>query len=43
MKRLAMLVVAAVAVIGLADQALAVEPHLKGCNPIAFTDNGLSI
>jgi hypothetical protein len=39
MKRFAMLVVAAVAVIGLAGQAAAVSPHLKGNNPIVFTDN----
>jgi hypothetical protein len=43
MKRLAMLIVAAVAVIGLAGQALAAEPHLKGRNPVVFTDNGLTL
>jgi hypothetical protein len=43
MKRLAMLVVAVAAIVGLADQALAAEPHLKGRNPIAFTDNILTL
>jgi hypothetical protein len=35
------LVFAAVALI--AQQALAVSPHLKGKNPVAFTDNGLTL
>ncbi|HET6775622.1 MAG TPA: hypothetical protein VFH36_20085 [Acidimicrobiales bacterium] len=44
MKRFAVLGVAAIAVMGLfAQSALAAEPHLKGRNPIAFTDNGLDL
>ena len=44
MKRLAVLGVAAIAVVGLfAQPALAQNPHLKGNNPIAFTDNGLTL
>src|ERR687897_290133 len=44
MKRLAVLGVAAIAVVGFfAQPALAQNPHLKGNNPIAFTDNGLTL
>lgn len=43
MKRPAMLAVAAVAVIALAGQAAATSPHLKGKNPVVFTDNGLTL
>ena len=44
MKRLAVLGVAAIAVVGFfAQPALAASPHLKGNNPIAFTDNGLTL
>ena len=44
MKRFAVLGVQDVAVMGLfAQSALAAEPHLKGRNPIAFTDNGLDL
>jgi hypothetical protein len=44
MKRLATLIVAAVAVVGLfAEQAAAASPHFKGRNPIAFTDDGLTL
>jgi hypothetical protein len=42
MKRLAVLV-AAVAVFGAAGQAAAASPHLKGRNPVVFTDNGLTL
>ena len=44
MKRFAVLGVAAIAVVGFfAQPALAASPHLKGNNPIAFTDNGLTL
>ena len=44
MKRLAVFGVAVVAVVGLfAQPALAGNAHLKGNNPIAFTDNGLTL
>ena len=44
MKRLAVFGVAVVAVVGLfAQPALAASPHLKGNNPIVFTDNGLTL
>jgi hypothetical protein len=44
MKRLAMLNVAAVAVVGVfAEQAAAASPHFKGRNPMAFTDDGLTL
>jgi len=44
MKRLAVIVTASVAVIGvLAGQAVAAAPHLKGRNPVVFTDNGLTL
>jgi hypothetical protein len=44
MKRLAVFGIAAVAVVGLfAQPALAASPHLKGNNPIVFTDNGLTL
>jgi hypothetical protein len=44
MKRLAVFGVALVAVVGLfAQPALAASPHLKGNNPIVFTDNGLTL
>lgn len=37
-------VIATMALIGLfAEQALAGNPHLKGRNPISFTDNGLTL
>jgi hypothetical protein len=42
MKRLAVLV-AAVAVFGVAGQAAAASAHLKGRNPVVFTDNGLTL
>jgi hypothetical protein len=44
MKRFGVLIVAAIAVVGLfAQAALAVSPHLKGRNPVVFTDNGLTL
>jgi hypothetical protein len=44
MKRFALLGVAAIAVVGFfAEPALAQNPHLKGRNPVAFTDNGLTL
>ena len=44
MKRFGVLAVAAIAVVGFfAQPALAASPHLKGNNPIAFTDNGLTL
>jgi hypothetical protein len=44
MKRFAVLGVAAIALVGLfADTALAQNPHLKGRNPVSFTDNGLTL
>ena len=44
MKRFAVLGVAAIALVGLfADTALAQNPHLKGRNPVVFTDNGLTL
>jgi hypothetical protein len=44
MKRFAMLIVATVAVVGIfAEQASAASPHFKGRNPIAFTDDGLTL
>lgn len=44
MKRFAVLAVAAIAVVGVfAQAAWAVSPHLKGKNPVAFTDNGLTL
>jgi hypothetical protein len=44
MKRFAVLGVAAIALVGLfADTALAQSPHLKGRNPVSFTDNGLTL
>jgi hypothetical protein len=43
-KRFAVLGVAAIALVGLfADTALAQNPHLKGRNPVSFTDEGLSL
>jgi hypothetical protein len=43
-KRFAVLAVAAVALLGVFDQAaFAVSPHLKGKNPVQFTDNGLTL
>jgi hypothetical protein len=43
-KRFAVLGVAAIALVGLfADTALAQNPHLKGRNPVSFTDNGLTL
>jgi hypothetical protein len=44
MKRFAVLIVAAIAIVGVfAQAALAVSPHLKGRNPVSFTDNGLTL
>jgi hypothetical protein len=44
MKRLLLVLAAAVTVVALsAGQALAVSPHLKGRNPVLFTDNGLTL
>ena len=44
MKRLAVFGVAVIAVVGLfAQPALAGNAHLKGKNPIVFTDNGLTL
>jgi hypothetical protein len=44
MKRFTVLAVAVLAVVGLfAGPALAASPHLKGNNPIVFTDNGLTL
>jgi hypothetical protein len=44
MKRFAVVGVAAIAVVGFfAQPALAASPHLKGNNPIVFTDNGLTL
>jgi hypothetical protein len=44
MRRLAVFGVAVVAVLTLfAQPALAASPHLKGNNPIVFTDNGLTL
>jgi len=44
MKRLAVILAASVAVIGVfAGQASAASPHLKGRNPVVFTDNGLTL
>jgi hypothetical protein len=44
MKRFAVLGVAAIAVVGFfAQPALAASPHLKGNNPVLFTDNGLTL
>jgi hypothetical protein len=44
MKRFAVLGGVAIAVVGFfAQPALAVSPHLKGNNPIVFTDNGLTL
>ena len=43
MRRLAVMI-AAIAVMGVfAQEALAQNAHLKGRNPIAFTDNGLTL
>jgi hypothetical protein len=39
-----LVVIAAIAITGLfAQQALAQNPHLKGRNPVSFTDNGLTL
>ncbi len=44
MKRFAVLGVAAIAVVGFfAQPALAASPHLKGNNPVRFTDNVLTL
>jgi hypothetical protein len=44
MKRLAAVAAAAVAVVVfVAQPALAASPHLKGRNPVVFTDNGLTL
>jgi hypothetical protein len=44
MRRFALVVIAAIATTGLfTQQALAVSPHLKGQNPVSFTDNGLTL
>jgi hypothetical protein len=44
MRRFALVVITAIAITGLfAQQALAASPHLKGRNPVSFTDNGLTL
>ena len=44
MRRFAAVVIVAIAITGLfAQQALAVSPHLKGRNPVSFTDDGLTL
>lgn len=44
MKRFTVLGVAAIAAVALlAEPALAQNPHLKGRNPVTFTDNGLTL
>src|SRR5262245_31702821 len=44
MKRLLVMVGAAIVVVGLAaGPALATSAHLKGKNPVLFTDNGLTL
>jgi hypothetical protein len=44
MRRIAITIAATIAVIGLfTQQAVAVSPHLKGRNPVAFTDNILTL
>lgn len=44
MRRFALVIIAAIAITGLfAQQALAASPHLKGRNPVSFTDNGLTL
>ena len=44
MKRLLLVPAAAFIAVGLsAGQALAASPHLKGRNPVVFTDNGLTL
>jgi hypothetical protein len=44
MKRLLLLLAGALAVVApSAGQALAVSPHLKGHNPVLFTDNVLTL
>jgi hypothetical protein len=44
MRRIALVVITAIAITGLvAQQALAQNPHLKGRNPVSFTDNGLTL
>jgi hypothetical protein len=42
-RRIAVVVLVFVAFALIAQQALAVSPHLKGRNPVAFTDNGLTL
>jgi hypothetical protein len=44
MRRSVLVVIAAIAITGLfAQQALAQNPHLKGRNPVSFTDNILTL
>jgi hypothetical protein len=44
MRRFALVVIADIAITALfAQQALAQNPHLKGGNPVSFTDNGLTL
>jgi hypothetical protein len=44
MRRFALVVILALTITGLfAQQALAASPHLKGRNPVSFTDNGLTL
>jgi hypothetical protein len=42
-RRIAVVALVFVAFALIAQQALAVSPHLKGKNPVAFTDNGLTL
>jgi hypothetical protein len=42
-RRIAVVALVFVAFALIAQQALAVSPHLKGRNPVAFTDNGLTL
>jgi hypothetical protein len=42
-RRIAVVALVFMAVALIAQQALAVSPHLKGKNPVLFTDNGLTL
>jgi hypothetical protein len=42
-RRIAVVALVFMAVALIAQQALAVSPHLKGRNPVLFTDNGLTL
>src|SRR4029453_13042056 len=42
-RRIAVVALVFVAFALIAQQALAISPHLKGRNPVAFTDNGLTL